>query len=333
MYAEVDETFDARMEAKGYSPRQMQTIARQAVNWPTARSEDGESCGNHPGATDSLTDAIRMWPTPQERDHRSADLPGSGNYQRKIDAGWTIDLNSTAAMWTTPQAHDAVGGKTPEQLARHKAKTGSGARNLNEDIHTIWKTPSSAEPGISADRLVTKDGSPWTPGQRAYDKETGRLAQTGIMQVAEASLLSPPDPVTQDGPPSSEPDRTSPLLWPTARTADERDGRGAVLIGNGYYRPSKALESGELVGQANLADVAQMWPTASASVANDGETLESWKARQQRNIEKHYNGNGMGTPLTVAATGWKDQKNEKRRLNPRFVEWLMGFPPGYTEIP
>src|SRR5271166_6485360 len=29
--------------------------------WPTARSEDSESCGNHPGATDSLTGATRNW--------------------------------------------------------------------------------------------------------------------------------------------------------------------------------------------------------------------------------------------------------------------------------
>jgi hypothetical protein len=39
--------------------------------WPTARAEDSESCGNHPGATDSLTGATRNWPTPSARDWKS----------------------------------------------------------------------------------------------------------------------------------------------------------------------------------------------------------------------------------------------------------------------
>lgn len=39
-------------------------------------------------------------------------------------------------------------------------------------------------------------------------------------------------------------------------------------------------------------------------MANDGEGLESWEARRRRNLEKHVNGNGMGTPLAVAAQMW-----------------------------
>ena len=35
-----------------------------APNWPTPRAEDSESCGNHPGASDSLTGATRLWSSP-----------------------------------------------------------------------------------------------------------------------------------------------------------------------------------------------------------------------------------------------------------------------------
>jgi hypothetical protein len=38
---------------------------------------------------------------------------------------------------------------------------------------------------------------------------------------------------------------------------------------------------------------------------NEGESAETFAARKQRNIEKHYNGNGMGTPLAVAAQMWR----------------------------
>lgn len=42
----------------------------QAVNWPSARAEDAESAGNHPGATDSLTGATKNWPSPAARDYK-----------------------------------------------------------------------------------------------------------------------------------------------------------------------------------------------------------------------------------------------------------------------
>jgi len=58
-------------------------------------------------------------------------------------------------------------------------------------------------------------------------------------------------------------------MWPTPRTTDVQAGRGCVQIGNGLYRPSKALAAGRLVGGANLADAVQMWPTPTTK-ANQG---------------------------------------------------------------
>lgn len=61
---------------------------------------------------------------------------------------------------------------------------------------------------------------------------------------------------------------------------------------------------GNRSGEALLAGQSQQWPTPSASIANDGESQESWNARKQLNLAKHANGNGMGTPLTIASTAW-----------------------------
>jgi len=52
------------------------------------------------------------------------------------------------------------------------------------------------------------------------------------------------------------------------------------------------------------------WPTASASLVNDGEAPESWEARRQRNLAKGINGNGQGTPLTIAAQTWPTARQE-----------------------
>jgi hypothetical protein len=47
-------------------------------------------------------------------------------------------------------------------------------------------------------------------------------------------------------------------LWPTPRATDTHDGRGCVQINNALYRPSKHIDAGILVGQANLADAVKM---------------------------------------------------------------------------
>lgn len=54
----------------------------------------------------------------------------------------------------------------------------------------------------------------------------------------------------------------------------------------------------------SLTGQAENWPSPNASGANDGEDLESWEARKKRNLEKGINGNGMGTPLSIAAQKW-----------------------------
>jgi site-specific DNA-cytosine methylase len=76
-----------KLKAKGYNGNGAgMPLAIASQNWPTPRSEDSESCGNHPNAVDSLGGASRLW--------------------------------------TTPQAHDTHGPKTPEQIL--KGRMGGG---------------------------------------------------------------------------------------------------------------------------------------------------------------------------------------------------------------
>ena len=143
--------------------------------------------------------------------------------------------------------------------------------------------------------------------------------------------------------------------WPTS---------GSMRSGKLYVRPM--LKSGHHIGGSESS----CWPTPDAQLMNDGENLESFEERKKRMIEKGYNGNGAGTPLTIAATRWatpaaRDWKSDKPnqspthspplghqvlrvemhgaasspntptsrlRLNPTFVEWLMGLPRGWTVL-
>ena len=71
-------------------------------------------------------------------------------------------------------------------------------------------------------------------------------------------------------------------LLPTPRTTD---GNGAGSHGQGGM---------------DLRTTVTLLPTPAAGNFNDGESVESWEARRQRNLEKGINGNGQGTPLGMA---------------------------------
>lgn len=82
---------------------------------------------------------------------------------------------------------------------------------------------------------------------------------------------------------------SSPLLkTPTAQLA----------INGGSQHPDKRRAGGH--GPTLADEVEHLLPTPAASNPNDGESLESWEARRQRNLAKGINGNGQGTPLGIA---------------------------------
>jgi hypothetical protein len=71
---------------------------------------------------DSLTGATRQWATPNSRDDHNPSTPDSPRTQRKLEQGWTIDLNEQAAWWTTPQTHDSAGGNPETAWPTPQAK-------------------------------------------------------------------------------------------------------------------------------------------------------------------------------------------------------------------
>ena len=69
----------------------------------------------------------------------------------------------------------------------------ASGRSISGKGSTGWRSPQTTEPGVTIERLQTADGQPWTPGQRAYDKQTGRVAQVGLTHEAQASGWPTPD--------------------------------------------------------------------------------------------------------------------------------------------
>jgi hypothetical protein len=147
--------------------------------------------------------------------------------------------------------------------------------------------------------------------------------------------------------------------WPTISVNESKNSVG------------KSQEHRNSIPLGTMAAM-QSWPTPNAQVSQDGESPETWLKRKEAMKAKGYNGNGCGTPLTIAVQlhGQRVQVNHStngslpeswatpqtrdghnlsnpsgtkrhspdlcrqmplgQRLNPRWVETLMGLPIGWT---
>lgn len=157
----------------------------------------------------------------------------------------TLGSMESALIW---KASATPSGRSKSRLVQsmlHKNGPGTGGSQ--------WRTPNVQEPGITVERLQTKDGKAWTPGERAYDKETGRLCQVGLQQEMLVSQ------------------------W---RSQNSRENGGGC-----YSDPEKALarmSSGHQINleeQMTVAAVSQ-WPTPNTP--SGGRTMTFEEALTQR---------------------------------------------------
>jgi len=138
---------------------------------------------------------------------------------------------SCRAILPTPKATDGTKGSRTKEGAEKELKRG---KNLDLGmVAALWPTPSAQEPGIKTERLVDKNGNPPThPNQRLYDKETGRLCQTGLTQAVEIRET-----------------------WPTPTTSNAKGASKKRYAGSPEYRGNldEAVRTSEHSGQLNPA--------------------------------------------------------------------------------
>lgn len=121
-------------------------LQTQAASWPSPRAEDSESCGNHPGATDSLTGAMKAFAS-------SAGTPSKLNFSEGTDVP-----TAKASGWASPAARDEKGANGPAHQSKdrpHEDQLANQAVHLfaRRDATTtddglgsllaVWTRPSS----------------------------------------------------------------------------------------------------------------------------------------------------------------------------------------------
>jgi hypothetical protein len=161
--SEVRQGFQDRSRGMKGSQESLTTaVVKDAANWPTPIQGDShlastpeaaqrriaegkvtlsrlmESGQVAPASSSSLGSRQGLWPTPdtQTGPHGARGVSSNPNHQS------AKSLEATARQWATPQAHDAQGPKTPEQIAAMRAK-GHGVKNLNEQA--CWGTPTARD--------------------------------------------------------------------------------------------------------------------------------------------------------------------------------------------
>jgi len=254
--------------AEGYSTESGRhtgtTLTDAAKAWPTPRAEDAEFAGGHRGTKDTLVEAARSsgieppqkenWPTPQERDYKSGDIPGSQNYARKVKQAWTLDLNTAAEEWPTPRASEAE--HSGRVVAEHDGQVG-----LTEAANQ-WATPTSRD---------WKDGS--NPSEN----------------VPTNCLLGRQGP--RSGIIGDESSNNTPISRPR----------------------SEPFEKDEVPKKKN-------W--------NTPRFQDSYERSNRKTVQAAHRGEAQMT-LTRQVRG---PQGARARLNPNFVEWLMGLPPGWADF-
>jgi DNA (cytosine-5)-methyltransferase 1 len=114
-----------------------------------------------------------------------------------------------------------------------------------------------------------------------------------------------------------------------------KTGRGGEFAAQATAWQTPAVDSfrsrgGDRKAELGLDQQARFFPTPQAS---DAKMVKGGKRGPEENPS--LTGFACSLPAQTIPDGPQSSENaptSRRRLNPRFVEWLMGFPIGWTEL-
>jgi len=236
--------------------------------------------------------------------------------QRKKSAHLIRERESTS--WATPQVTDAQRGemiRTPEQLAKARsasemAKEGKkrgGCRNLREDVMQPQNWPTARTSDAEGGRIQTEMTSEGFKSKRHKSNQTfGAKLRDAVETYEEKN-------------------------WPTPQVGEEKVSRPRILGGtqNQVMLSQVAIEESIALSQDGPHDQdpnsttgksQESWPTPRANKVHPEITdknRDQLANRNKSNLEEEIAGH-CGT-----ATG---------KLNPDWVEQLMGLPVGWTDL-
>ena len=180
----------------------------------------------------------------------------------------------------------------------------------------VFRVNPGPQPGSSeAQKMTVTSGRSWLPLLKTYGLDgslgkmceavlTNRWASNAAFLTWKASATAPSHLLFQLAPSMPRTDETEFGFWPTATGQDNAQVRG---VGK-----TKGTKRGTTLGGA-----VRMWPTPTANEDAAGTPA----GKMQGMLGNHPDIRGT-TP----------EEWSRGSLNPAWVEWLMGFPTGHTDL-
>ena len=222
-----------------------------------------------------------------------------GAYSARVKSATESIKEKGSLSWPTVRVSSANGASEKEIAEGNPKSRLETAVDIIE--RETWRTPAASEPGVSIDRLQTKEGGPPQSGERLYDKETGRNCQYGLTQQVQIQQKWPTPRVvdTEGG---------------TAKNVEFKDGSFSRVNADGVRFGVKLKDAVE-----HQAQIQQKWPTVRASEYKDTGPVGSKSYTHM--FDRHY-----------LCAKVKETDKPKGCLSPDWVEKMMGVPPGWTAL-
>lgn len=305
---------------------ELRTAVPESTSWPTPRSgivkqgnDSGSASRQRKGLNLGLQDASTLWAT-RVRSRAFRDLDSlDERFQRRRDTKVTEDLESQTMKWATPRV--TTNGGIPTE------NTGKGSRL--EDQAGNWPTPTAEDAQMSGARIrsgqtlhqVTRD---WATPAASDCNRGGTMteAMTGQSLTQEASAWSTPrsnerGQYQRDKGKKGEerPTLTGEAMeWATPHARDSKSGAASEETLEKNSRPLNEMA-------CQFSRPVPDWVDMALSLTlPDSLSLDSLKLLEA----------AMRPSCETPSDGEKSSRS-MRRLNPRFSEWLMNWPRGWTD--
>lgn len=247
----------------------------------------------------------------------SENWPDSGMWDAtavyELQSSVPVISESASSSWPTPNVSDANGAKDFPPNGRRIQRTGSDFGMGLKDAANTWPTPSVPNGGR------TTSTSNYGP--------QGEKRQIDLGAIAAMWATPTEDNANNAGGPSrlngTYRDLTVDAIhWRTPTHCSENSLRGSG------QDPAIRAEQGHAI---NLQDQTSVWQTPGT----DSFRSRGGDRKDEMGLDQQARFFPTSLPALQIPDGQPSSESvqtSRRRLNPRFVEWLMGFPIGWTEL-
>ena len=254
---------------------------------------------------------------------------------RTSQVSFMEELNTFSETW--PRSGSVRNGKVSERqtLARPIAGSGSSSwptvrANDPEKRGNISNDPRHGLPAI-AQHWATPVGHDHKSEKSTLGRSLGREAHQWQTPAAYLGKTRNPDGHKGENLlmlPGQAENWATPMAADSAQGDIENENTKYVTTGTGRLR--KISNNGES-GSLRLAREVKHWATPTASDDEHKVTVNSSQPGLVGEVD-HFNGRPVHKALKVGGKLSKSDQTSLPRLNPKFVEWLMGWPEGWVGL-